>query len=509
MSTYLAYENACEGGDRMARVPKVIYLMILLTLLIALTGCELRRDSSELADPAPVSDLPPTLAPLGSETFGAEATAVPTIIAVQPTATLTNLGEGQTAADPAEPTVPTSEAVDLSGPVVDNTTVEGVSAAEVAAQPVDETAAAETIPADAMAETAATEEQAIIADATTAADLPIGGPVAANPPVSQTGGAYEAATYDGGSYTVQPGDTLFSVAQRYGTTVEALVYANNLNSDVIYIGQVLTVSGDDGGNYAAPAYPQPNVDPTQGYGPGGAGSYHVVAPGETLYSIALQYNSSIRAIAETNNIASPFTIRIGQQLLVPTSNAPYAGPPQVEAYGAAPGNFPAPGNGYQPAPGNGSAHVVAPGETLYSIALQYGTSVDAIAGLNGIPYPYTIGIGQPLLLPPPGAYAGPPPPAPAEGYYAQQPPQGYQPQVPAGGYYQQPPQGYPAQPPADTYAPAPGDVYGNTIGTHTVAPGETLFSIAQQYGTSAEALAGANGLSNPNQLFVGQVLYLP
>jgi LysM repeat protein len=42
-----------------------------------------------------------------------------------------------------------------------------------------------------------------------------------------------------------------------------------------------------------------------------------------------------------------------------------------------------------------------------------------------------------------------------------------------------------------------------------VAPGETLYSIATRYGTSSDALAAANGLSNPNQLFVGQVLYLP
>jgi LysM repeat protein len=474
--------------------------------------------------------------------LGAEATAVPTIIAVQPTATLTNLGEGQAADNPAEPSVPTSEAVDLSGPVVDNSTVEEASAAEVSAQPVEEMAAAETTPVEVTAEEAATEEQAIIADAPTAADLPIGGPVAANPPVSQTGGSYEATTYGDGSYMVQPGDTLFSVAQRYGTTVEALVYANNLNSDLIYVGQVLNVSGT-GGNYAAPAYPQPNVNEPQNYGPGGAGSYHVVAPGETLYAIASQYGASIRVIAEANGLTSPFTIRVGQQLLIPTSNPPYAGPPQVDTYGAAPGNFPAPNNSYQPAPGNGSTHIVAPGETLYSIALQYGTSVDAVAGLNGIPYPYTIGIGQQLLIPAPGAYAGPPPPAPANGYYAQQPYPGYQPQAPADGYYQQPPQGYqpqapadgyyqqpsqgyqpqtpaegyyqqpyqnyPPQAPADTYAPAPGNAYGNTAGTHTVAPGETLFSIAQGYGTSAEALAAANGLSNPNQIFVGQVLYLP
>ncbi len=81
-----------------------------------------------------------------------------------------------------------------------------------------------------------------------------------------------------------------------------------------------------------------------------------------------------------------------------------------------------------------------------------------------------------------------------------------------GNVPQQPYPGYPSQPPAEGNMAAPVNPYnpapGNS-GTHTVAPGETLFSIATRYGTNSEALAAANGLSNPNQLFVGQVLYLP
>ena len=46
-------------------------------------------------------------------------------------------------------------------------------------------------------------------------------------------------------------------------------------------------------------------------------------------------------------------------------------------------------------------------------------------------------------------------------------------------------------------------------GTHTVGPGETLYSIATRYGTTAQAIAQANGITNPNQIYVGQVLYLP
>jgi hypothetical protein len=126
--------------------------------------------------------------------------------------------------------------------------------------------------------------------------------------------------------------------------------------------------------------------------------------------------------------------------------------------------------------------------------MRYGSSVEAIAGANGIPFPYTIGLGQPLMIPPPGAYAGPPPPANGFGQQPQFPNQGY---FPPGDSYGAAPDSF--QPPADNFG----------AGTHTVAPGETIYSIAAFYGVSAEMLANANGLTNPNQIFVGQVLYLP
>jgi LysM repeat protein len=486
----------------MARLPKVYYSLTLLILIIALSGCELRRNPDEISDPAPVSEIPPTLAPLGAaESLGAEATAVPTIISVQPTATTSNLEEGQAAPNPAEPDTATAEAVDLSGSEVENEAIEETTAADIA--PVAEEVA--SVPEE------ASSQQAIVVDATTTEEQAIG-PVAANPPFSETGGSDDTSTYSSsGTYIVQPGDTLFGVAQRFGTTVQALAAANGLANDVIYAGQMLNLAGGDSGNYANQPNDQPAYQPPANAN--NSGVYHMVASGETLYSIALQYNSSVDAIASANQIDFPFTITVGQQLAIPVGTG-FGGPPQVDNFGPPPGDAPAPDNFYQGVPGNASLHMVAPGETLYSIALQYGTSVDAIAGANRVPYPYTIGVGQQLLIPAPGAYAGPPPPMPADGYF-QQPYQGYPPQAPADGFNQPPYQGYQPPAPADNYGaapgnyPVPGDDFANTRGTHTVAPGETLYSIAQNYGLSAETLAAANGLSNPNQLFVGQVLYLP
>ncbi len=391
----------------MMRSWKVLYVLGLLTLMIALTGCELRRSDGVASDLAPVSELPPTLAPLGadSDELTGEATPIPTVINVQPTATESTLGPGQAAENPAEPAAPTNQPTSLG----ESTATEaGQAAASVAP---------ETFTAPAI-ETAS--QGSIVVDANTS-DLPTGGPVAANPPVSQTA----PTSSSGNSYTVRPGDTLFSIGQAYGLTAQAIMLANGLTSDVIYAGQTLTIPTDGAVNAA----PQPG----------------------------------------------------------------YAQQPSYEQ----------PASASQPQfAGAGGSHVVAPGETLYRIALTYGTSVDAIAGANGIPYPYVIQAGQQLAIPGPGEYVAPPPPA--GGYYQQ----------PDSGYYQQPEQqgGYYQPGPNDNYYPAPD--YSNAApagiaGTHTVAPGETLFMIAQRYGVTADMIASANGLANPNQLYVGQVLYLP
>jgi LysM repeat protein len=424
----------------MAKMPKIVSL-IMVVVVIALTGCELRRSDGNAAAPAPVSDLP-TLVPLGSE--GAEpvgeATAVPTVINVESTAVASGV-EAEINTDPAEPVVATAAPASIPAePAAESSDV--MTEPETAVEPETFTPPAEE----------PIESASIVVDATTN-DLPEGGPIAADPPASQTTGDYVEPAVTGGAYIVQPGDTLFSIGLRHGTSVQALAYANGLNSDLIYIGQELIIASDDGSFYPAPA-------------PYGA------AP------------------------------------------APYNAAPAP--YNAAPYNAGA------PVGGPGIYHVVAPGETLFAISSNYNTSVDAIAGANGIPYPYIIQVGQQLVVPAYGAYPGPPP-APAGGFYrpggSYQPDPGYGPPGPAnGGYYQpdgsyQPDSGYgpPGLPPrpaeggfADNGYPGPGNAP-----THTVAPGETLFSISQIYGVPAQAIAASNGLGDPNQIYVGQVLYLP
>jgi LysM repeat protein len=107
------------------------------------------------------------------------------------------------------------------------------------------------------------------------------------------------------NYTVQSGDTLYSLARRHGTTVAAIVQANNLpDPNNIRIGQELII-------------------PTVGTGSpptaSGTTTYHIVQPCDTLYSLARRYGTTVEAIVQTNNLSDPNCIRVGQSLIIPPS----------------------------------------------------------------------------------------------------------------------------------------------------------------------------------------------
>ena len=87
------------------------------------------------------------------------------------------------------------------------------------------------------------------------------------------------------TYTVQPGDNLFRISLRYGTTVAALKAANGLTSDVIYVGQTLVIPDQTA---PAPAQPSPQPD-------AGTSSTYTVQSGDNLFRIALLYGTTVDA----------------------------------------------------------------------------------------------------------------------------------------------------------------------------------------------------------------------
>lgn len=103
----------------------------------------------------------------------------------------------------------------------------------------------------------------------------------------------------GGDYVVQPGDTLYLIALRFDTTVEALMRVNNLTSDLIFPGQILQIAG------AVPPSPIQFLTIS-------------VSPGDTLFFLAQRYNTTVEAIMRANDLNQDI-IYPGQILLIPAT----------------------------------------------------------------------------------------------------------------------------------------------------------------------------------------------
>lgn len=131
------------------------------------------------------------------------------------------------------------------------------------------------------------------------------------------------------TYVVQAGDNLYRIAQRYGTTVSAIVTANSItNPNLIYVGQVLVIPSGS----TPPTTPPPTTPPTTNPPPPTTGtSTYTVQRGDNLSRIAQRFGTTVSAIVAINSIANPSLIYAGQVLNIPggggVANPPTTTPP--------------------------------------------------------------------------------------------------------------------------------------------------------------------------------------
>ena len=200
----------------------------------------------------------------------------------------------------------------------------------------------------------------------------------------------------GNTYTVKKGDSLWSISKKLGVTVDELKKYNNLTSNLLNIGQVLKI----------PIKDETIIDTNT----------YTVKRGDTLYSIANAYNISVNELKNYNNLPSN-TLSIGQILKIPKTSETV-----------------------------GNTYVVKRGDSLYSIANAYNTSVNELKKYNNLTS-NLLSIGQVLKIP------------------------------------------------------------TGTTTTYVVKKGDSLYSIANKYNTTVESIKNKNNLTS-NLLSIGQVLII-
>ena len=143
-------------------------------------------------------------------------------------------------------------------------------------------------------------------------------------------------------YIVEKGDTLYSLSKRFNISIEELKRINNLNDDILSIGQVLKLSNTDDNEYDT----------------------YIVKKGDSLWAISKEYNIPLNELIKINSLTD-LTLQINQELLVPKTNK--------------------------------NIYIVEAGDTLWSIARKNNINVDELKTINNLTS-NLISVGQELII---------------------------------------------------------------------------------------------------------------
>lgn len=176
---------------------------------------------------------------------------------------------------------------------------------------------------------------------------------------------------------------------------------------------------------------------------------HTVQRDETLYRIGLRYGVSWQTLMEYNELGDPTDLYVGQRLRIPAFSDGKAVQGRQSAAERA---------GGEPA-GEEQTYIVQPGDTLYRIGLRYGVPWQTLMKYNNLHEPGALGAGRELKIP--------------------------------------------------SWASGRASLSWDGTTTYTVQHGDILHDIGILFGTSWQDIAALNGLTDPDQIFVGQVLKIP
>lgn len=245
-----------------------------------------------------------------------------------------------------------------------------------------------------------------------------------------------------GYYTVQSGDTLSGIALKFSTTSSKLAQLNSISNPNL-IYVGQRLLVNQSSNSNSSSSGQSSSTTTNTEA--SAASY-TVKSGDTLSGIANQYNTTVNQIVSLNQLSNPNLIYVGQVLKLKNSQTTNSSSSSSSSTAAT----------------TVGTYTVKAGDTLSAIASRYSTSSSTLASLNSLSNPNLIYVGQVLKV------------------------------------------SSNASTSSSTNSSANSTV--TTAASYTVKAGDTLSAIAAKYGTTYQALASTNSISNPNDIYVGQVI---
>ncbi|GHV52881.1 lytic transglycosylase [Deltaproteobacteria bacterium] len=228
-------------------------------------------------------------------------------------------------------------------------------------------------------------------------------------------------------YRVRSGDSMGRIAARSGTSTALLRQVNNRPNNILRVGDYLLIPGSAGAARStmarmniAPAPPAQIARNKEGTPATGYRDTHNIVSGDTLYNLASRWGTSVDDICRLNAIEPSERLKIGRTLYIPAEkNLAAAGPaehtPEARPALRSRQKEPAmksllahldkttkavsPKQGGKTPAKTANSVVIKQGDTFYSLARAHGTSVDAIAKLNGINPKAPLKLGQVLRMP--------------------------------------------------------------------------------------------------------------
>lgn len=230
-------------------------------------------------------------------------------------------------------------------------------------------------------------------------------------------------------HVVQPGENLWIISRRYRVSLQDLLRINGLSEkSILYPGMKIVVEQGEAG------YPAANCE------------YYQVQKGDTLWSIARKFNTSVRSLMEVNGLNENSILQIGQKILISTTIDTPVSQEEIAS--------------------TTIAHIVKQGESLWVIARFYGVSMKSIMEANGLNEHSILQVGMKLAIP--GIAVSK---VSSRSVASSAPKKNYQ--------------------------------------IYRIQPGDTLWSISRRFRISVNTLAQMNGLNEKSILKVGKELKIP